>query len=86
MEYVVYFDKIGSYTVKDLDTTPPTEDFVDISVSKKKVTFYTPETCAIGADLVVNGTANTGKTIDIAIENRIVKVGAAIDKKGKFDC
>ena len=87
MEYVVYFDKIGSYTVKvkDLDTTPQTEDFVDISVSKKKVTFTMPETCAIGADLVVNGTANTGKTVDIAIENVIVKVDMAIDKKGKFE-
>ncbi len=85
-EYVVYFDKIGSYTVKvrDLDTTPQTEDFVDISVSKKKVTFTMPETCAIGADLVINGTANTGKNVDIAIENRIVKVDAAIDK-GKFE-
>jgi hypothetical protein len=85
-EYVVYFDKIGSYTVKvtDLDTTPQIEDFVDISVSKKKVTFYMPETCAIGADLVVNGTSNTGKTVDIAIENVIVKAGATIDK-GKFE-
>ncbi len=85
-EYVVYFDKIGSYTVKvrDLDTTPQTEYSVDISVSKKKVTFTMPETCAIGADLVINGTANTGDTVDIAIENRIVKDDAAIDK-GKFE-
>ena len=85
MEYVVYFDKIGSYTVKVKDLDSETEDFVDISVSKKKVTFTMSETCAIGADLVVNGTANTGKPIDIAIENRIVKVDAAIDKKGKFE-
>jgi len=86
-EYVVYFNRIGSYTVKvkDLDTTPQTEDSVDISVSKKKVTFTMPEICAIGADLVVNGTANTGKTVDIAIGNRIVKVDVAIDKKGKFE-
>ena len=86
MEYVIYFDKIGSYTVKvkDLDTTPQTEDFVDITVTEKKVTFYMPEMCAIGSNLVVNGTANTGKTIDIAIENRIVKVDATIDK-GKFE-
>jgi hypothetical protein len=85
MEYVVYFDKIGSYTVivKDLDSV--TEDFVDIAVSKKKVTFTMPDTCAIGADLVVNGTANTGKTVDIAIENRIVKVDVAVDRKGKFE-
>ena len=85
MEYVVYFDKIGSYTVKVKDLDSVTEDFVDISVSKKKVTFTMPETCAIGADLVVHGTSNTGKKVDIAIENVIVKVDAAIDTKGKFE-
>jgi len=85
MEYVVYFDKIGSYTVKVKDLDSATEDFVDISVSKKKVTFTMPATCAIGADLIVNGTANTGNTVDIAIENRIVKAGVTIDKKGEFE-
>ena len=84
MEYVVYFDKIGSYTVKVKDLDSVTEDFVDISVTEKKVTFYMPETCAIGSDLVVNGTANTGKTVDIAIEDVIVKVDATI-AKGKFE-
>jgi hypothetical protein len=86
MKYVIFFRKIGSYTVriKDLDTTPQTEDFVDITVTEKKVTFYMSETCAIGSDLVVNGTANTGKTVDIAIEDVIVKVDATI-AKGKFE-
>ena len=86
MKYVIFFRKIGSYTVKikDLDTTPQTEDFVDITVTEKKVTFYMPETCATGSDLVVNGTANTGKTVDIAIEDVIVKVDATI-AKGKFE-
>jgi len=85
MEYVVYFDKIGSYTVKAKDLDSETEDFVDIAVSKKKVTFTMPETCAIGADLMINGTANTGKTVDIAIDDIIVKVDVAIDKEGKFE-
>jgi hypothetical protein len=85
MGYVVYFDKTGSYTVKVNDLDSATEDSVDISVSKKKVTFTMPETCAIGTDLIVNGTANTGKTVDIAIENRIVEVDATIDTKGKFE-
>ena len=84
MEYVIYFDKIGSYTVKVKDLDSVTEDFVDITVTEKKVTFYMPETCAIGSDLVVNGTANTGKTVDIAIEDVIVKVDATI-AKGKFE-
>ncbi|RZN37481.1 MAG: hypothetical protein EFT35_06150 [Methanophagales archaeon ANME-1-THS] len=85
-EYVVYFvERIGTYTVKVRDLDSAVEDSVDISVSKKKVTFTMPNTCMIGADLVVNGTANTGKTVDIAIENRIVKVDVAIDTKGKFE-
>ena len=82
-EYVVNFDKIGSYTVRV--TGGGAEDYVDIAVSKKHVTFTTPETCAIGSDLIINGTANTGKTLDIAIEDVIVKAGVAIDSEGKFE-
>ena len=85
MEYVVYFDKIGSYTVTVKDVNSDTDDYVDIAVSKKKVTFPVLETCAIGADLVINGTANTGKTIDIAIDDIIVKVDVAIDNEGRFE-
>ncbi|MHC1610730.1 MAG: hypothetical protein ACXQTW_03875, partial [Candidatus Methanospirareceae archaeon] len=85
MEYVLFFRKMGSYRVKVKDLESETEDFVDITVTEKKVTFYIPETCAIGSDLVVNGTANTGRTIDIAIEDRIVKVDIPIDRKGKFE-
>ncbi|MCW7070064.1 MAG: hypothetical protein OCU17_05620 [Methanophagales archaeon] len=85
MEYVVSFNKIGSYTVKVKDLESGTEDFVVITVTEKKVTFYMPKTCAIGSDLVVNGTANIGGTIDLAIKDRIVKVDAAIDKEGKFE-
>jgi len=83
MEYLVYFNRTGSYTVKVNNSD--TEDYVVITVSKKKVTFSMPETCAIGADLVVSGTANTGKTVDIAIEDIIVKVGVAIDSEGTFE-
>ena len=86
MVYVVNFDRIGTYTVKVRDQTPGgAEDYVDIAVSKKKVTFTTPETCAIGSDLFINGTANTGKTLDIAIEDVIVKAGVAIDSAGNFE-
>ena len=85
MEYLVYFDRIGSYTVKVKDLNGDSEDYVDIAVSKKKVTFMMPEICAIGAALVINGTANTGKTVDIAIDDVIVKVGTAIDNEGKFE-
>jgi hypothetical protein len=84
-EYVVYFDRIGSYTVRVNASGAGAEDYVDIAVLKKKVTFTTPETCAIGSDLVINGTANTGKTVDIAINDLIVKAGVAIDSAGKFE-
>jgi hypothetical protein len=85
MEYVIYFEKIGSYTVEVEDFNSTDIASVDISVSKKKVTFTMPETCAIGADLVVNGTANVGDTVDIAIDDIIVEVDADIDTKGKFE-
>jgi hypothetical protein len=85
MEYLVYFNKTGSYTVKVKDLNSDSEDYVDIAVLKKAVTFSMPETCAIGTKLVINGTANTGKTVDIAIDDVIVKVDAAIDKEGTFE-
>jgi hypothetical protein len=85
MVYLVYFDRTGSYTVKVQDRNSDAEDYFDIAVSKKKVTFTTPETCAIGSDLIINGTANTGNTLDIAIDDIIVKVGVAIDSAGKFE-
>lgn len=82
-EYVVNFERLGSYTVRV--TGGGAADYVDIAVVKKKVTFTTPQTCSIGSDLVINGTANTGKTVDIAINDRIVKAGVAIDSAGKFE-
>lgn len=85
MEYVIYFEKVGSYTVKVKDLDSTAEYSVDISISKKRVTFTMPETCAIGSDLVINGTANAGKTVDIAIEDQIVKADVTIDTKGKFE-
>jgi hypothetical protein len=83
-EYVVYFNRTGSYTVRVNDTGGGM-DYVDIAVSKKRITFTTPQTCSIGADLVINGTANTGNTVDIAINDRIVKFKVAIDSAGKFE-
>lgn len=83
-EYAVYFTRTGSYTVR-VNESSGTGDYVTVAVSKKRVTFMTPQTCSIGTDLVINGTANTGKTVDIAINDRIVKVGVAIDTAGKFE-
>ncbi|MBN1456040.1 MAG: hypothetical protein JW945_07300 [Methanomicrobia archaeon] len=85
MVYIINFDRSGSYTITVKDVNSDAEDYIDIAVSKKKVTFTTPETCAIGSDLVITGTANTGKTLDIAIEDIIVKAGVAIDSKGAFE-
>ncbi|MBN1762374.1 MAG: hypothetical protein JW878_04765 [Methanomicrobia archaeon] len=85
MRYVVYFSRTGAYTVRVEDLTSDAEAYVDIAVAKKKVTFSMPETCAIGSDLVVSGTANTGNTVDIAIDDIIVKNKIAIDNDGAFE-
>jgi len=82
--YTVYFNKTGSYKVKVEDSDSGEEDTVDISVVKKKVTFYMPDTCVIGNDLVVNGTATAGDTVDIAIDDVIVKTDIPIDESGIF--
>ena len=85
MEYLVYFNRTGSYTVRVKDRDSNATDYIDLAVVKKKVTFMTPNTFTIGSDLIINGTANTGKTLDIAIEDVIVKAGLAIDRAGKFE-
>ena len=82
--YTVYFNKTGSYKVKVEDNDSGEEDTVDISVVKQKVTFYMPDTCMIGDDLVVNGTATAGDTVDIAIDEVIVKTDIVIDENGNF--
>ena len=82
--YTVKFTKTGSYTVKVRDNDSGDEDTVDISVVKQKVTFYMPDTCVIGDDLVINGTATAGDTVDIAIDDIIVKTDIVIDENGNF--
>jgi len=83
--YTVYFNKTGSYKVKVEDNSDSGEDdTVDISVVKTKVTFYMPDTCVIGDDLVVNGTATGGDTVDIAIDDVIVKTDIPIDENWNF--
>lgn len=82
--YTVYFNKTGSYKVKVKDNDSGGEDTEDISVVKQKVTFYMPDTCVIGNDLVINGTATAGDTVDIAIDDIIVKTDIVIDKNGNF--
>jgi len=82
--YTVYFNKTGSYKVKVEDLNSKEVDTVDISVVKQKVTFNMPDTCVIGDDLVVNGTATAGDTVDIAIDDVIVKIDIPIDENGNF--
>ncbi len=82
--YTVIFNKTGSHKVKVTDTDSGKEDTVDISVVKRKVTFYMPDTCVIGDDLVINGTATAGDTVDIAIDDVIVMTDIVIDDNGDF--
>lgn len=47
--------------------------------TSKTVTFSMPNTCIIGADLIVSGTASEGDFVDIAIENEIVETNISIE-------
>lgn len=84
-KYVVYFTDTGTYTIKATDLTAGLYDTIDISVLEKQVTFDVPSTCVIGTDLVVRGAANTGDTIDIAIEDIIVADDIFIEIDGTFE-
>jgi hypothetical protein len=49
-----------------------------------EVTLVLPDTCVIGTDLLIKGTATGGDTIDIAIGNIMAAVDIPIDKNGRF--
>jgi len=69
--YVVYFNDTGTYTIAVTDTTAGLDDSVDLSVSENQVIFDVPASVVIGEKLTVKGTANTGNTVDIAVEDYV---------------
>ena len=86
-KYVVYFNDTGTYTIEVTDTTAGLFDSVDISVSEKMVSFDVPSTIIIGEAFIIKGTANTGNTVDIAVENYVYPEldDIPIDENGEFE-
>jgi hypothetical protein len=62
-------------------------DTVDITVTDKEVIFDMPATIAIGERVAIKGTANTGDTVTIAVNDEVVqKLDAiVIDENGEFE-
>ena len=86
--YAVEFNDTGFYTIKvtDLDEVD-SYDTVDITVTDKEVIFDVPATIAIGERVKIKGTANTGDTVTIAVDDEVVqKLDAiVIDENGEFE-
>ncbi|RLI00413.1 hypothetical protein DRO38_06510, partial [Candidatus Bathyarchaeota archaeon] len=88
-QYAVEFDEIGSYTIKVEVTSGVCKgdyDTVDISVSKKAVTFDVPATVVIGQKFTIKGHANTGHFVTIAVEGHVYPKldHLVIDENGDF--
>jgi PGF-CTERM protein len=86
--YTVRFTSTGSFTLTVTDNTavPATTDTVDFTISEPDVTFDVPATVVIGQKITIKGTANTGKTVDIAVEGKMYTVlnDVVIDANKQF--
>jgi hypothetical protein len=85
--YAVEFNDTGLYTVKVTDLDAGRYDTVDITVTDKEVIFDVPATIAIGERVTIKGTANTGDTVTVAVDDEVVqKLDAiVIDENGEFE-
>ena len=87
--YVVMFNDTGLYTIKVTDETDSEHpyDTVDITVTDKQVIFDMPATIAIGERVTIKGTANTGDTVTIAVDDEVVQklYQIVIDENGEFE-
>ncbi|NQE45057.1 hypothetical protein C5S31_03415, partial [ANME-1 cluster archaeon GoMg2] len=85
--YAIEFNDTGSYTIKVTDLDTDTYDSVDITVVEKEVIFDVPGTVVIGERFTIEGTANTGDTVTIAVDDEVVqKLDAiVIDENGEFE-
>ncbi|KAF5411710.1 MAG: hypothetical protein C5S38_09105 [Candidatus Methanophagaceae archaeon] len=87
MTYAVEFNDSGVYTIKVTDMAEKDMcDTVDITVTAKNVMFDVPSTVVIGDRFAIKGTANTGDTVTIAVEDEVVQklYQIVIDKNGEF--
>ncbi len=86
--YAVEFNDTGVYTIKVIDLSETgSYDTVDITVTDKEVIFDVPATIAIGERVAIKGTANTGDTVTITVDDEVVqKLDAiVIDENGEFE-
>jgi hypothetical protein len=84
--YAVEFNDTGTYTIKVTDLDADTYDSVDITVIEKEVIFDVPSTVVIGDRFDIKGTANTGQTVTIAVQDEVVQklYQIVIDENGEF--
>ena len=91
-KYAVEFNDTGTYTTRVTVTGPAGNprigdyDTVDITVYEKVVTFDVPSTVVIGENFTIRGTANTGDTVDIAVDDYVYPLlnDLIIDEDGEF--
>jgi hypothetical protein len=88
--YAVKFDDTGSYTIKVTVKGGPRDgdyDTVDIAVSEKAVIFDLPSTVVIGERFTINGMANTGERVTIAVDDYVYTEldRLVIDENGEFE-
>jgi hypothetical protein len=72
--YAVRFTNIGSYTIRVTVQGGPRDgvwDTITITVLEKAVVFDVPSTVVIGESFTLAGTANTGYSVDIAIDDYV---------------
>ncbi|MFZ2070250.1 MAG: hypothetical protein WAV32_01330 [Halobacteriota archaeon] len=85
--YAVEFNDTGYYTIRVTNRDDPSMyDTVDIFVTEKAVTFDVPGTVVIGQRFMINGTANTGNTVTVAVDDVVVPKlnNIVIDENGEF--
>lgn len=85
--YIVYFNDAGSFTITLTDDDTSETDTVDITVYEKDVIFDVQSTVVIGERLTIRGSANTGTTVTVAMEDEVVpKLDCiVIDVNGEFE-
>ena len=91
-KYAVEFNDTGTYTLTVTVTGPAGNprvgdyDTVDITVSEKAVIFDVPSTVVISENFTIGGTANTGDTVDIAVDDYMYPLlnDFIIDEDGEF--
>ena len=87
--YAVKFNDTGTYTIRVTVTGGDRwgdSDTVDITVSEKLVTFDVPPTVTIGENFTIQGTANIGSSVDIAVDDYVYPLlnDIALDDNGNF--